>query len=509
MSFRIVTTPLAATAPLPAEREGGFPSELLAACIRVPGHDALVARLTDPRVLAVTTGQQPALLTGPMYTVHKALSAAALARELERRWSRPVVPIFWIAGDDHDFAEANQAAWLAADGSLERGSLAARDASAPMRPLYREPLGADIAALLARLDASLPPSEFHQSTMDWLGRHYRSGATVAGAFAGALAELLAPFGIVCLDSTHPAFKRAAAPLLMRALTEARALESALGRQAAALTAEGRDAGVALGGGATLVMIEDSAGRDRLVMSDGAFITRRGQERYTLAALQQIADREPERLSANVLLRPAIESALLPTVAYAAGPGELRYLALTPPVYHGLGITRQTPVPRWSGLTVSAGVDRTLAKFGLGLDDLAQPVPVLEARVVRARLPAEADADLTGLRAVLGERYDAVSATAASIDPTLVRMVAARRERALAGVDRVERKLVTHLRRRMEVELRQLARAHDAVFPDGEPQERVLVAPSFLAAFGPGVLQAGLAAASDWYRGALESGAAPT
>ena len=68
------------------------------------------------------------------------------------------------------------------------------------------------------------------------------------------------------------------------------------------------------------MIEDSAGRDRLVMSDGGFITRRGQERYTLAALQRIADREPERLSANVLLRPAIESALLPTVAYAAGPG---------------------------------------------------------------------------------------------------------------------------------------------------------------------------------------------
>jgi hypothetical protein len=62
---------------------------------------------------------------------------------------------------------------------------------------------------------------------------------------------------------------------------------------------------------------------------------------------------------------------------------------------------------------------------------------------------------------------------------------------------------------MEVELRQLARAHDAVFPDGEPQERVLVAPSFLAAFGPAVLDAGLAAASDWYRGALESGAAPT
>ncbi len=503
-----MTTPLAPVVPLPVEREGGFAAELLPAVIRVPGTGAAFERLADPRVLAVTTGQQPALLTGPMYTVHKALSAAALARELERRWKRPVVPIFWIAGDDHDFAEANNAAWLSADGALEHASLAPRDPSAPMRPMYREPLGPDIEELLARVDASLPPSEYHDSTMNWLRRHYRSGASMAAAFGGSLAELLAPFGIVCLDSTHPAFKRAAAPLLIRALREAPELEGALERQAEALNAAGNDPGVAIGGGATLVMIEGSAGRDRLVVSNGAFRTRRGQEQFTAAALEQIAKREPERLSANVLLRPALEAALLPTVAYAAGPGELRYLALTPPVYRQLAVPRQTPVPRWSGLTVGARVDRALEKFGLRLDELSQPVAVLEARVVRARLPAEADADLAALRAVLTDRYEAVGATAGRIDPTLVRMVAARRERALAGVDRMERKLVTHLRRRMTVELGQLARAHDAVFPDGSPQERVLVAPSLLAAYGPAVLESALSAASDWYRGALESGAAP-
>ena len=82
MSFRIVTTPLAATASLPVEREGGFPIALRQACVAAPGAEAALERLGDPRVLVVTTGQQPALFTCPLYTVHKALSASSLASDL-------------------------------------------------------------------------------------------------------------------------------------------------------------------------------------------------------------------------------------------------------------------------------------------------------------------------------------------------------------------------------------------------------------------------------------------
>lgn len=508
MSFRIITTPLAAGTPVPAEREGGFPAALLAACVATPGAEAALDRLRDPRVLVVTTGQQPALFTGPLYTVHKALSAAALARELERRWNRPVVPVFWVAGDDHDFAEAARAAWIGADGSIRRATLRQRPADAPMLPLYREPLGVEVDGALAAIAASLPESEFRDDTLAWLNRYYRPDATIEAAFSGSLAELLAPYGIVCLSSTHPAFKRAAAPFLMRALEDAETLDAELAARATGLAAAGRDPGVATGGGATLVMIEGAAGRDRLVRSANGFVTRRGEEHFTLRELQDVAARTPERLSPNVLLRPAIESALLPTVAYAAGPGELRYLALTPPVYHRLSVPRQTPVPRWSGMVVGARVDRALAKFGLSLEELAQPVSALESRVVRSRLPADVDLDLTELQALLADRYGALRATAGSIDPTLVRLIDAQRGRALDGVGRIERKLVKHLRRRIDVELRQVTLAHDAVYPDGIPQERVLSVPSFLARHGRAVLDAALGAASDWYRGALESSGAP-
>lgn len=505
MSFRIATTPLARTVPVPAPRGGGFDVRLFDAIVPAAGTAEIMERLRAPNVLAVTTGQQPALFTGPMYTVHKALSARALAAELERRWSRPVVPLFWVAGDDHDFAEANHAAWLGRDGDVVRAALRTRPADAAMLPLYREPLGPEVDAAVASLGASLPESEFRAPTLTWIGRHYRPAASISSSFAAALAELLAPFGILCIDSTHPAVKRAASPWLSRALGVATALDASLAARAASLHRGGADPGVAVGDGATLVMIEAALGRDRLVADGEGFVTRRSRERFTRSEIERIAAAEPERLSANVLLRPAIESAILPTVAYAAGPGELRYLQLTGPIYDALDVVPQTPVARWSGMVVDARVDRVLEKFGIDVGALETDLAALEAQVVRKRIPAEADADLNALRALLAQRYDALADLAGRIDPTLTRSVSGRRDRAIEGVERIERKLVSHLKRRMQVEIRQLRIARNAVRPDGQPQERVLCAPSFLARHGPGVLSAAAEAAQTWYGTALEAG----
>ncbi|HEU5039621.1 MAG TPA: bacillithiol biosynthesis BshC, partial [Gemmatimonadales bacterium] len=217
----------------PSPRPGALAAGLEAALVPSEARDAVAARLRAPNALAVTTGQQPGLFTGPLYTVHKALSAAALARVLEQRWGRPVVPVFWSAADDHDFAEASEASWITADGSVETATLAPRPAEAPLTPMYREPLGPGLEPALAALERSLPPSEFREATLTWLRRFYRPEATVAGAYAGALAELVARAGVVVLDSSHPAVKRAAAPFVLRALEEAAALDDDLDRHAEA------------------------------------------------------------------------------------------------------------------------------------------------------------------------------------------------------------------------------------------------------------------------------------
>lgn len=509
MSLRFVATPLRSTIEPPTPRVSVIDPALLDAFVPAPGIERALARLREPGALVVTTGQQPGLFTGPLYTIHKALSAAALARVLEQRWDRPVVPVFWVASDDHDFAEASRISWPGADGQVITGMLPPRPADAPLTPLYREPLGPAIDAALGELATTLPEAEFKASMLAWLRRHYRPDATVAGSFAGALAELLAPAGIVCLCSSHRQVKRLAAPYLVRALEYVQAINGDLVTRARELAALGQDAGVPVGDQATLVMIEGALGRDRLIADGDGFVTRRGHERFDLATLRQLAEQDPERLSPNVLLRPVVESALLPTVAYVAGPAELRYLELTAPIYDRLGVERQLPVPRWSGILVERRVERVLEKFGITVEDLLAPAGPLEAKLVRAQLPADAMTALAELRADITSHYDIIVRAATAIDPTLAQPIERARTHALGGTEDVEKKMVQHLKRRQETELGQLAKARAEVFPGGKPQERTLTVAAFLARHGPSLVPMLSETFERWYMDALERQPATT
>jgi bacillithiol synthase len=505
---RIATTPLGAPLEVPEQRAGGFDDALVQAFFPSTALEDGLKRLRMPGALVVTSGQQPGLFTGPLYTVYKALSTAALAAQLAQRWRRPVVPVFWLAGDDHDFAEASQAAWIGSDGNLVTASLPPRPAEAPLTPMYRQPFGDGITPAIEALASGLAPSEYRDSTLEWLGRYYRPEQTVAGSFAGAISELLAPFGIICFDSTHPVTKRAGAPLLLRALMQAPELDAEIDRYLDTIGTTARTSGVTIGDGASLVMLEAQQGRDRLIRDGDGFVTRRSRERLTLADLKEIAATEPTRLSANVLLRPVLESALLPTVAYLGGPGELRYLAITPPIYQHLDVHRQKPLPRWSGVLVESRVDRVLDKFGITLDDLAAPAGSLESRLVRAQLPPEANNALGSLREALEAGYRRLHDIAVEIDPTLDRSIQGVQQQALSGTHDVERKLVQHLKKRQETELSQLGRARTAVLPAGKPQERVLTLAPFLARYGPGLLRSLSDEIARWYADGLEGPSQP-
>ena len=468
-----------------AQSGRAYPPAAAGALLASEGSAAARSRdaLLSGKALAVTTGQQPGLFTGPLYTVHKALTAAALAQTLADRWRRTVIPVFWVAGDDHDFAEVNHCAVIAADGTLRTIALRQRAPDAPMLPAYREPLGDDAARALAALGSALPPSEFQAETLAWLGGAYTPDRSVAEAHAAALAELLAPFGVVVCRGWDAQLKHEAGPVLLEALRSARALDEALAREAARLEQAGEEVLVSVGEGMTLVMVEGSLGRDRLRIADGGFVMRRSGETLALADLDAVVRTAPGRLSANVLLRPVVEAHLLPTVAYVGGAAELGYLRQVGPVFAHLAVPRPVPVPRLSGFVVEAKVEKALARFALTARDLGRPEGELASAVVRGSLPAEAAASLAGLRVALAERYAALSQAAVRIEPTLERPVETARNQALHGVDEVEKRLVGALKRSNEVVLQQLARARASLFPEGQPQERVLTLASYYARYG--------------------------
>jgi uncharacterized protein YllA (UPF0747 family) len=457
MISRILSTPLARTATrIPAGKPRRIAADVLAAVLPGPGRD----RLTSGDVLVVTTGQQPALFTGPLYTVYKAMSAIALAQRLERERGVPVVPVFWVAGDDHDFAEANHAWVLGRDNEPEKITLRERPHEAPQLPLFREALGADVRLALDALDAALPESESKPDVRQWLESSYRADLNLADAGAEALNQLLGARGggLAVFRAYDRNAKRAAAPWILKALD------------------------VTLPDGLTPVMIEGRLGRDRLAQDGADLVTRRSGERFTRAQLQRVAAEAPERLSPNVLLRPVIEAALFPTLGYVGGPGEMDYLPESAPLFTSLGVTPQAHIPRWSGLIIEARIEKVLTKHGLTPADFNSPPGSLETRVAKAELPPDLAASLQELRDDVASRFARISGEVQQLDPTLERTVASARNAALAGTNDIEKKLIASLKRTQGTLVSQLARARAALAPEGQPQERVLTVASFLARY---------------------------
>ncbi len=442
-----------------------------------------LARLLTGEALCVTTGQQPGLLTGPLYTVYKALSAVALARTLEARLERAVVPVFWVAGDDHDFAEANHLYSVGAANEIRCHTLRTRADEAPLTPLYREPVGNEIEQVLAAIAEDTPASEFRPAVFEWIRRHYHPGNDLASAFAGAMVELLDRFGLVVFDPTAPAAKRAMAPLLRQALEQARNLDDALVEHLDDLTRGGHETPVQAASGATLVLLEAELGRDRLLFDESGFTTRRSGERLTLDDLHATVDESPQRFSPNVLLRPVVEAAILPTVAYVAGPGELAYLEECDPIYEGLGVPAQARVPRWSGVAIEPHVDKVLEKFGIDVEDLAAPAGALETRLVRNDIPQAAKDALGQLRETAQVEYDRLADAVSAVDPTLEKPIRQSGRGALRDLGNIEKRIVTHLKKQNDVANRQIAKARAHLFPLGKPQERSLNIVPFLTRYG--------------------------
>ena len=505
MTLRIITTPLATRPEWPSTRPGGFDPALREAIVAAAGTESLVAKLSQPDALVVTTGQQPALFTGPLYTIHKALSARALALLLVARWQRPVVPLFWLAGADHDFAEARTTAWLKTDGSVTTGSLLPRPAEANQLPMYRTILGPEIESLLAQIQVDIAPYQFSGPVREWLARHWQLGRTLSDAYAGSLSELLAPLGILCFDPTHRSAKRAMARHLIKAVGLARDLDRDLAARAVELAAVGLDGGVVVGDGATLVMVEGAEGRDRLVLEGDHYATRRSGEPFTLESLQALAAAEPERLSPNVLLRPVVEAAILPTVAYVAGPGELNYWRLTQPIFARMRITPQAAMPRWSGMIIEPGVDRLVTDLQATLDELLAPGAKLEARLARSKVPAETAAALADLQAALARDFDLLEGTGVVIAPQLARSLATLRKKIAFALEQADAKVVAHLKRRDKETMGRIQRARDSLRPNNRPQERVLTVAPFLARHGTGLLPEIGEVIRGWYAAALEAG----
>jgi bacillithiol biosynthesis cysteine-adding enzyme BshC len=400
--------------------------------------------------VVVSTGQQPGLFGGPVYTWSKAMGALAFANAIERHTGVATAAVFWAATDDADFAEASSTV-VAMPGGAER--LQADNAPTSGVPMALAPLG-DVGALIARLRSACGSVADARALRAVEETYCDPSASVGGAYVALLRRMLAPLGMPVLDASHPAVRVASDRTLRDALRHAGAITQALDARSRDIKQAGYAAQVEHVKNLSLVFDRRDAIKSRIPVS----------------LAEQLADDGDAWLTPNVLLRPIVEQAILPTIAYLGGPGELAYFAQVSAVADAMGVECPVALPRWSCTLVEPQVQVLLDRFGVTPEELSPP-DRLEGVVARAAMSDDTSTAIGALRASVRALPAALAAEAEPLG--LGAAVEGSMQSLLHRVDRLERRLVAGIKRREHERLRDVATLRAHLNPLNTRQERAL------------------------------------
>jgi len=434
-----------------------------------------LGRSAGGKGVVVTTGQQPGLFGGPVYTWSKALSALTLADALERATGVPVAPVFWAATYDADFAESS-ASYVILNGTLVH--LQQPPPEHPDLSMRDMPLG-DVSSLIRSLEQASGSAVAH-GALDAVRDAYAPDQTIGLAYVRLLRAILEPLGIAVLDAGHPAVRRASHAFLRRGLERAREIDGALLAREQELRDHGFQPPVAHVRGLSTVFRYGDRTRSRIPIAHAPHVE------------------DEIELEANVVMRPVAERAILPTVAYVGGAGEVAYFAQATAIAQVLGADVPLVVPRWSGMIIEPHVQRLLARYSLTAEELRDP-HAAESRIVRAQMPPQVREALARYASGADALNDALRAAIAADERSPLvpdAVLDGARHNIAHRIERLERRVVAAAKRREAETMRDIAIARTSLFPLGKPQERVLNFIPMLARHGEPLLEQMRARASE-------------
>jgi bacillithiol biosynthesis cysteine-adding enzyme BshC len=463
-----------------AAKEIALPDERRAALVTVlkarNGDSASLDLLARPGTVAVVTGQQVGLFSGPAYTIYKALTAARLAADLSQR-GIPAVPIFWLATEDHDLAEVNHS-FVFDNGHrpilLDILLNADEAAGASDRPVGAIQIKNPPIETLRNALAAFP---YGEEVVSLVGEAYPSGVTFGAGFQRLLERLLAKYGLLFLDPLDAAFRRLAAPLLAKALRDRDQLTQKLLERNAQLEAAGYHAQVHVEQKTSLVFLLDGDRRITLRRQNGDFLAK--DRRYSAAELIDNA----EHLSPNALLRPVVQDYVLPTVAYVGGPAELAYMAQSEVVYEDLLGRMPVMLSRGAFTLLDARAAKLMERYELTVPSLLHGEEAVRELIAQKLVPPALLRQFAEIQNTTGQALDRLKTDLTAFDPTLAAAVDKARAKMLYQLAKTERKAAREAVKRDERAEADASYLSGLVYPDKHLQERFYSILPFLAQHG--------------------------
>ncbi len=413
--------------------------------------------LRQENTFTVTTGHQLNVFTGPLYFIFKIVSAIRLAQDLKKAYPQSnFVPVYWMASEDHDFAEINHTYFFGEKIVWDRDAAGATgrmktDTMADAVRRYQQ--------LLGGTDRGLELSKIVEDA--YLGHENLADATRA-----LVHKLFASYGLVILDADDTRLKASFAPIMEEDILQQKSF-FAVQESNQALTEAGFSTQIHAREINFFYLTEQY--RERLLPNEGGFEVNRQELNFTLGQLKEELAQHPERFSPNVVMRPLYQEFVLPNLAYIGGGAEIVYWLQLKKIFDQFQVPFPLLIPRNSGLIGPENLMAKCRKLDLHLEDLFKDLDEVKKQYVRTH--SHHTLDLNAEWNQISALFDQIKGRAMEIDPTLGPSTEAVRARLQRQWNSLEKKLVKADQRNHGDALGQIERLIEKLFPNSTLQER--------------------------------------
>lgn len=447
-----------------------------------------IALLLKPTTFAIVTGQQVGLFGGPLYTVLKTITTIKLSERLKQKYPQfDFVPVFWIEGEDHDFAEMNHVSVLDGENKvtpiqyLPGGEMPERN----LGPIGELVFDESLLQTFAALESALQKTDFSDEVLRKLKECYSPGRTFTQAFTAWMNFLFEDYGLVFLSANNPGIKRILSPLFLKEISGFPKTSQAVIRQSAELEEKYH---AQIKAKSINLFLFHKGGRFLIEPREHDFSLKGTRHFLQKDELITIASETPELLSPNVVLRPIAQDTLLPTLAYVAGPSEIAYHAQLKPLYQEFNVLQPIIYPRASATFLEERAERAMEKYGLGLAEFFEDGEKVTAKVAERVSEVKADVLFGSASATFHDALNELKFGLKEIDPTLLGALEGVKSKIDGNLNVLKEKTVAAQKRRHETALRQVEKALTSLLPNGVLQEREINVIHFMNKYGPDLVK---------------------
>lgn len=435
-----------------------------------------IALLGQAHTVTVTTGHQLNLMTGPLYFIYKIITTIKLAQQLNAQGDGlAVVPIFWMATEDHDFDEINHFDFQGKKIQWNHAS------TGPVGDLSLESLQPILTAFEQSLGQSLQADQLRT----WIAQSYVKAKTLSEATHRLVDALFGDYGLVCLDAHTPELKTLFVPQMLEELNHQTAYLT-VSEQIEKLQQNYRsDYSPQVNPREINLFYFHQAERLRIEKTTSGFSLVDHPMQFEDQELQEELERHPERFSPNVLLRPLYQEVILPNICYIGGGGELAYWLQLSSFFTAQKVDFPLLLHRNAALLINEKQLKKAKALDVEVPDLFQKQADLVLQKVRAL--STIDLDLQFFKTALEQQFTQLETLAQQTDPSFMGSVAAQRAKQFKGIDRLEKRLLAAQKRKLSQHTERIAALHEALFPQGKLQERVANFSTFYLEYGEGLI----------------------